>query len=168
MKERFTARRIIVLGCPGSGKSTFSLKLHDKTGIPLIHLDQIFWNADKSYISNDDFDQKLSKILKEPCFIIDGDYSRTYEERIASCDTVIFLDYDKKDCIQGIVSRLGKVRVDMPWTEEALDPELMEIVDAYGEKNRPLLYDLFEKYPDKQVIIFHSREEADVWLTSLA
>jgi adenylate kinase family enzyme len=36
-------RRVIVTGLAGSGKSTFSLALAVKTGLPVIHLDLHFW-----------------------------------------------------------------------------------------------------------------------------
>lgn len=49
-------KKIIVIGCPGSGKSTFSKKLHAITGLPLFHLDNINWNSDKSHISREEFD----------------------------------------------------------------------------------------------------------------
>ena len=43
-------KRIIVIGCPGSGKSTLSRKLHKITGIPLFHLDMMYWNADRTIV----------------------------------------------------------------------------------------------------------------------
>ena len=159
--------KIIVLGCPGSGKSTFSKKLHIKTGIRLIHLDNIWWRPDRSHISREEFDRKLSEILKGDNWIIDGDYSRTYEVRFEACDTVIFLDFGIDECMGGILGRVGQKRTDIPWTEQALDPELVKQVEAYEEKNRPAVLSLIEKYPDKKVLVFRSRVEADGWLAIL-
>ena len=51
--------RIVILGCPGSGKSTFARKLHERTGLPLIYLDRIWWRADRSHISREEFDLAL-------------------------------------------------------------------------------------------------------------
>ena len=85
-------QKIIVLGCSGSGKSTFSKRIHDAAGLPLIHLDNVWWKSDRSHISREEFDQKLGEILQEDKWILDGDYSRTYEVRFQSCDTVFFLD----------------------------------------------------------------------------
>ena len=55
-------QKIIVVGCPGSGKSTLSKELRDVTGLPLFHLDNIWWKPDKSHISREEFDQKLRGI----------------------------------------------------------------------------------------------------------
>lgn len=160
-------QKIIILGCPGSGKSTLAKKLHDTTGLPLFHLDAIWWKADRSHISRDEFDQKLQEILQTDQWILDGDYSRTYEIRFKSCDTVIFLDYSVDECMRGIKERIGKARTDMPWTEQELDPELVQLVENYPKDNRPVILSLLEKYPDVTPFVFKSRLEASEWLENL-
>ena len=167
MKETSIGRRILVLGCPGSGKSTFARRLQEKTGLPLVHLDNVWWRADRTHISRDEFDRVLAGLLAGESWIMDGDYSRTYEVRLRACDTVIFLDYPEAVCMAGIVARVGQERPDMPWTEQQLDPELVALVQNYARDNRPLICALLEKYPDKQALVFTSREEADRWLEQI-
>ncbi|MBQ6559837.1 MAG: AAA family ATPase [Erysipelotrichaceae bacterium] len=162
-----TGSRIIILGCPGSGKSTLARELQKRTGLPLFHLDNLWWKEDRTHISRDEFDQKLETILQKEEWIIDGDYSRTYEPRFLCCDTVIFLDYSEEECMKGIIDRVGKDRSDIPWTEQQLDPELVEQVRKYRNENRPVIYHLIEKYPDKKVLIFKNRTEADAWISVL-
>jgi len=159
--------KIIVLGCSGSGKSTFSKKLHEVTQLPLIHLDNIWWKKDRSHISREEFDRKLGEILQGDKWIIDGDYSRTYEVRFKACDTVIFLDLNFEECMSGIKERVGKKRSDIPWTEQELDPELVKLVDNYDSDNRPVILSLMEKYSNKNRFIFQSRSAADEWLNKL-
>ena len=159
--------KIIVLGCPGSGKSTFSKKLHEVTQLPLIHLDNIWWKKDRSHISREEFDRKLGEILQGDKWIIDGNYSRTYEVRFKACDTVIFLDLGFEECMSGIKERVGKKRSDIPWTEQELDPELVKLVDNYDSDNRPVILSLMEKYSNKNRFIFQSRSAADEWLNKL-
>ena len=160
-------QKIIILGCPGSGKSTLAKKLHDATGLPLFHLDAIWWNADRSHISRDEFDQKLHEIFQTDQWIIDGDYSRTYEMRFKSCDTVIFLDYSVDECMRGIKERIGKVRADMPWVENELSAELVELVKGYRVQTRPKVLELIAAHGDVECRIFNRREQADAWLRSL-
>lgn len=160
-------KKIIILGCSGSGKSTLAFQLQEITGLPLIHLDNVWWKPDRTHISRDEFDRKLAAILAGESWIIDGDYSRTYEPRFQACDTVIFLDFSKEDCMKGITERVGKARPDIPWTEQALDPELVEQVRNHRETARPRVYELIEKYPEKQVIILKDRKEAEAWLSAL-
>lgn len=156
-------KKILVLGCSGSGKSTFAGKLQKAVNLPLIHLDNVWWRPDRTHISRDEFDKRLEEILCTDSWIIDGDYSRTYEKRIAACDTVFFLDIPEEDCMNGIVQRVGKQRPDIPWIENTLDPELVRLVQTYHSENRPILYELLRKY-NRQTVIFRTRAEADAWL----
>ena len=116
-------KKIIVVGRSGTGKSTFSKKLSEITNINVYHLDNIFWRADKSQVSRDEFDEKLKEILNKKEWIIDGDYSRTYEERFQSCDTISLLDLPLSNSLQGVESRIGNKRVYRAWREEEYDEE---------------------------------------------
>ena len=161
-------KKIIVIGCPGSGKTTFSEKLNRLTGIPLFHLDAIWHKVDKTHISRDDFDQRLGEILASDSYIIDGNYSRTVERRIAACDTVFLFDLPTDVCLEGAVSRLGKKRVDMPWVDTELDPRFQDEIESFREENLPTVYGLLEKYGEgKQIVIFKSRAEADAFIDGI-
>ena len=158
-------KKIIVIGCPGSGKTTFAEKLRDKTGLPLFYLDAIWHKADKTHIPRDEFDARLSRILSLDSYIIDGNYSRTLERRIESCDTVFLFDLPTSVCIEGAISRLGKKRSDMPWIDTELDPWLREEIENFPTKNISVIYDLLDKYKDKNIIIFKQRTEADRFIS---
>lgn len=167
MTTKNNRSRIAIIGCPGSGKSTFARKLHEKTGLPLVHLDNIWWKPDRTHITREEFDAALAEILKADAWIVDGNYSRTVESRIAAADTVIFLDYDEQTCMDGVKARVGQVRPDMPWTEQKLDPELVALVKGFQTGQRPQILEILDRYPDKQVRIFQTRETADRWLESI-
>ena len=156
-------QRIIVIGCPGSGKSTLSRVLHNKTGIPLYHLDLMYWNADKTTVEKSVFLERLSAVLEKDEWIIDGNYASTMELRMAACDTVIYLDYPLEICLDGIKERRGKPRSDMPWIETEEDAEFVEFIKNYNEQQRPKVLKLFEKYSDKNIVVFGSREQQDAF-----
>ena len=157
-------KKIIVIGCPGSGKSTVSRTLHNKTGIPLYHLDMMYWNADKTTVEKSVFLERLSDVLEKDEWIIDGNYSSTMELRMAACDTVLFLDYPLEVCLDGIKERRGKPRSDMPWIETEEDAEFIEFIKSYNEQQKPKVLELLKKYSDKNIIILESREQADAFL----
>ena len=157
-------KRVIVIGCPGSGKSTVSRALHNKTGIPLYHLDMMFWNADKTTVEKSVFLKRLSAVLKKDEWIIDGNYGSTMELRMAACDSVIFLDYSLEVCLNGIKERRGKPRSDMPWIENEEDTEFIEFIKSYNEQQKPKVLEVLKKHGDKNIIIFESREQADAFL----
>ena len=160
--------KIIVIGCPGSGKSTFSKALHSHTGIPLYHLDMLFWNADKTTVEKSVFLDRMRKIFTESRWIIDGNYASTMEERLQFCDTVIFLDYPLEECLEGIKERRGKERSDMPWVEtQEEDAEFISFITNYNLKNRPQVIELLERYADKNIFIFKSRKEAETFLKGI-
>lgn len=156
--------KIIVIGCPGSGKSTFSRALYDITGIPLYHLDMMFWNADKTIVDKHVFLERLSAVLEKDKWIIDGNYGSTMELRLKKCDTVFFLDYPLDVCLDGVKERLGSPRSDMSWIETEEDAEFIEFIKKFNEQQRPQIMELLDKYRDKNIIIFTSREQADKFL----
>lgn len=153
--------KVIVIGCPGGGKSTFSRKLREKTNLPLFHLDMMFWKADKTTLSREEFDKQLSSVVMGDQWIIDGNYGRTLEMRLKECDTVFLFDLPVETCLAGAVSRVGKPREDMPWVEENLDEEFKQWILDFPEKELPRVYALLEQYPHKSLVVFRSHEQVN-------
>lgn len=159
-------KRVIVLGCPGAGKSTFSCRLAAKTGLPIYYLDMIWHRPDRSVIGADEFDRILNELLAKDEWIIDGNYARTLPVRFAHCDTVFYFDLPTELCVEGAKSRLGKKRDDMPWTEDELDPEFLHWILDFHRDVAPGI-DRLLMDSDKTVIRLRSREEADAFIESL-
>ena len=159
--------RILVIGSPGAGKSTFSRKLRDKTGLPLYYLDMIYHNPDRTTVGREEFDEKLSHILALGQWIIDGNYQRTLPMRFERCTDVFMFDLPAEQCLKGAEARIGQAREDMPWVEDEFDPEFRQYILDFQRDQIPGIYDLIEKYKDSRAItIFRSREEADGWIKS--
>ena len=160
-------KKIIVIGCPGSGKSTFSKSLHKITGLPLFHLDMLFWNPDKTSVAKPVFKERLSAVLRTPQWIIDGNYASTMELRMEACDTVIFLDYPTDLCLQGVRDRKGKARSDMPWFEsDQEDEEFIQFIKNYNTQSKPQVLELLNKYYYKNIFVFTNRTDADAFLAN--
>ena len=161
-------RKAIVIGCPGSGKTTFAEKLSNVTGLPLYYLDAIWHKPDRTHISREDFDTRIAEIFELERWIIDGNYSRTLEQRIAACDTVFLFDLPTEVCLQGAVERLGKGRYDIPWIDTELDPRLKCEIQEFGSEKLTRIYELLAAYGEnKKIVIFKSRQDADDYLDNL-
>ena len=161
-------KKIIVIGCPGSGKTTFAQKLKNKIGLPLFYLDAIWHKSDRTHISREEYDARLAEILKLDSWIIDGNYSRTIESRISACDTVFLFDLPVDVCLDGAISRLGKEYHDMPWIDTELDPKFKKEIEEFPSKNLPAIYALIDKYKgEKQIVVFKSREQANAFLNGV-
>ena len=161
-------QKVIVIGCPGSGKTTFAERLNIITGLPLYYLDAIWHKPDKTHISRENFDKSISAILNTAEWIIDGNYSRTLEIRLQQCDTVFLFDLPTEVCIQGATDRLGKGRYDLPWIDKELTPSFKQSIQDFPRNSLPRIYELIEKYSkNRQIIVFKSREDVDVFLKSI-
>ena len=159
--------KVIIIGCPGSGKSYFSKKLSKITNIPLYHLDNIYHNSDGSQIPKDEFDNILRSIFKTDKWIMDGNYQRTIPMRIKECDTVFLLDYPLEICLKGANDRIGTTRDDIPWVETELDKAFEQKILEFRDTKLPHIYEILNENKDKDIIIFKTREEADNYIKNL-
>jgi adenylate kinase family enzyme len=110
-------QRVLVIGSPGSGKSIFATNLAQRTGLPLIHLDQQYWNAGWLETPKDEWRAKVAQLVAGDQWIIDGNYSGSLDVRLARADTVIQLDVPAWVCVARVLRRIrqsrGKSRADM-------------------------------------------------------
>ena len=156
-------QKILIIGSPGSGKSTFGKYLSEKLNIPLVHLDKLFWKEGWTERDRDEFDSLLLKELKKDNWIIDGNYARTLDLRLKYADMVIFFDYNRFLCLWRVLKRVitnyGKVRIDMSdGCRERFDWEFMKYVYMFNDKQRADIYKKLSTNPDIKVIIVNNRK----------
>lgn len=159
--------KIIVIGSPGAGKSTFSRKLHEITALPLYYLDMIFWHTDKTTASREEFDAVLDEILRTDRWIIDGNYSRTIPKRLEKCDRVFLLDLPLEVCLDGVQSRIGKPREDLPWQETGPDEEFLQYIRDFHTAQLPEIKELVQN-SGVPCTVFHSHAEIDAFTAELS
>ena len=168
-KEINNFKKISIIGCPGSGKSTLSVQLAKILNLEVIHLDKVYWKPYWVNISKEEFDEKHDEILKKESFILDGNYNRTISKRLEKCDLVIYLDYDSQVCIDSYIQRVKDGSIKDFITEncvETLDEDFNNYISSYNEKNREnnykKIYDSNIKY-----IILNNRDEKDEFINSI-
>lgn len=167
-------KKISVIGPPGSGKSTLSIRLGKILGIDVHHLDRLWWLPDWKESSTEEFDRKLGLLLSNSSWIIDGNYQRTIERRIQSSDTVIWLDFGRTVCLYRVLKRilkfkLGERREDMTeGCDERLDMEFMKWIWNYRKREWYFTKDLVQEYGNgRDIIILRNPREASRFLKSL-
>ncbi len=162
-------QRALIVGCPGSGKSTFARRLRDLTGLPLHYLDMIWHRPDRTSITQAEFDRRLSEIVAGERWIIDGNYQRTIEPRLRRCDAVFLFDLPVEECLSGAAARVGRQREDLPWVEETLDGEFRQWIVDFPQNRLPELCEYLARYrEDREITVFHTRREAEDYLAGLS
>ena len=134
--------RIMIIGCGGAGKSTLARKLGEKTGLPVVHLDRIWWSPGNwEHLDREEFDVLLMQEMEKPRWIMDGNYNRTLDLRLERADTVIYLDFSRWQCLRGWIGRViknwGHARADMAeGCNEWFDPEMAGWIWNFNKQNR--------------------------------
>ncbi len=165
--------RVMIIGCGGAGKSTLARKLGEKTGLPVVHLDQIWWAPGHwQHIEKPEFDEKLALELQKPRWILDGNFNRTIEQRLEVCDTVIYLDYPRLVCLKNWLGRViknwGCHRPDMTeGCNEWFDPDMVNWIWNFNKNNRARYYEILNGAKDKRIYILKSRRQTQKFLDSL-
>ena len=156
-------RRVLVIGSGGSGKTTFARALADKTKLPLIHLDALYWSAGWKPTPNEEWDRIVKGLIARDAWVMDGNYGRTLATRLAACDSVIFLDVSRYVCLWRVFRRWiayrGRSRPDLAeGCPESLTWEFIWWIWTYPRRRRPdILRRLAELPASTQVVILSSQ-----------
>lgn len=156
--------RIVVLGNGGSGKSELSRKLSSRTGLPVIHLDPLFWRPGWNAGSRDEFRRDLDEAVAGERWIIDGNFVSAGDARFERADTAIFLDLPRRICLMRALGRSLRDRrsrrPDLPeGCEERLDWTFVKWMWHFDRNDRPQILERLRQSPAEVV---HLRSPADV------
>ena len=165
--------RVMIIGCGGAGKSTLARQLGEKTGLPVVHLDQIWWAPGNwKHLSREEFDVQLREEIEKPRWILDGNFNRTIPERLEKCDTVIYLDLPRYVCllswIKRVITNWGTARPDMAeGCAEWFDPEMAGWILRFNKDNRQRYYQLLNETEGIETIVLRNRRAVRKFLNSL-
>lgn len=161
-------KRILVIGCPGAGKTYFSKRLGAILSLPIIHMDNLYWRKDKTSISQEELKEKLKPYLEQEEWIIDGNYHHTLEMRLPYATDVFILDLPRKECIQGILERIDQPRDDIPWVENEKDAtELIAWTASYGFRTKDEEMAMLNKNKHLHIHVINSRQEMNDYLSKI-
>ncbi|MEI8174559.1 MAG: AAA family ATPase [bacterium] len=164
-------KKIAIVGCPSSGKTTMATQLGRMLNIPIYHLDKIFW-TDDGHLKQDPFIAKQEEMMRGDSWIIDGNFmkSKSYEMRLNNADTIIFFAFPKVIVYWRLLKRglkyFNKFRPDMGGKRRNhLNWELIKFIWNYPIDEE---YKKVSEYMhSKNVIILHNLKEEREFLKNL-
>ncbi|MEO8329473.1 MAG: adenylate kinase [Candidatus Nanopelagicales bacterium] len=157
----------------GGGKTRLSLEIARRLGLPVVHLDRDFWQPGWVSPEADWWRARVSELVAEPHWVMDGNYGRTLDQRVVVSDVVVFLDVPRRVALAGVLRRwwhhIGRTRPDLaPGCPERMDLAFLRWVWRYPKDGRPIVIDALAEVSDQVAIVrLQSRKEATIWVTSL-
>lgn len=164
--------RILVIGCPGSGKSTFSKRLSKLLNLPLLHMDRIYHIDNFNQISRDELKFKINQFMEDNnAFIIDGNYSGTLDLRLQHADKVFYFDIPTDICLKNAINRTksNELRTDIApgFDNSIIDEEFIEYIKTFNELKKPYNDKLLEKY-DVSITYFTNYNEVEDFFKNIS
>lgn len=166
-------QRVLVIGNGGAGKTWLARQLSNRIGLPVIHLDQHFWQEGWQKSSKEEWEEKVAGLAVGRGWIMDGTYSSTLEQRLAEADTVILLTPSRWKCLLRILWRRlryhGRTRPDLHDNcPERLTWEFIQYVYSFPSQREPLLRGkIAARAASKKVVILQNNREVRQFLNSV-
>jgi adenylate kinase family enzyme len=166
-------KRILIIGSGGAGKSTLARRLGERTGIEVIHLDNLFWHPGWVRTEKAEWLEIVRQAIAKESWIMDGNFGSTLEMRVVAADTIIFLDMPRYICIYRILKRWimyrNTNRPDMtPGCDEKVDWEFFMWVWDYPKRSRPEKELVLNRYAgEKHVVRLRSNREIEEFIQQI-
>jgi len=161
----------MITGCCGSGKSTLSRSLGQFTQLPLIHLDQEYWQAGWVEPRDEAWRSKVASLSSREKWIMDGNYSGTWDLRLPRAELLIYLRYPLLlvlyRALKRVITNYGKVRDDMaPGCPERFSLDFFHLIlVCHFRSSHTHLRRLQKLEPSQTLLIFRSPKALNKWIS---
>lgn len=160
-----TYKRFVIIGLPGSGKSTFAAKLGKILNLPVHHLDKHMFDGKKKR-DKQEFLLVKETLLKDEFWILEGCSFSTLEMRFARADIVIYFHLPRLLCIWRVCKRLFTFdkRIAETGCLNGINWTLIKYIWNFDRDKRQGIADLRKRYPKVEFLIFHCSQDLDEYL----
>ncbi|MFI4973487.1 MAG: hypothetical protein ACHP84_02995 [Caulobacterales bacterium] len=158
-------RRIAIVGCSGGGKSALAVRLGERLGVPVIHVDALFWKPGWTESGTDEFRAKLAAAVTGEAWIADGNFPTNADVHFPLADTIIWVDQPRLKCLRRAVQRalfwFGRARPDLaPGCPEQIDLKFWAYIWTWDRLARPRVQAAIDAHaPHATLIRLHSDRE---------
>ena len=167
--------RILIIGCPGAGKSVLTKRVNEFLGYPVMHLDKVYHIGGKTHISREELVCKVTEFANSyDNWIIDGNYISTLDMRVKLADTIIVLNISSEVCLANAFRRSeeaikqGDNRQDMAeGFDYTITEDFVNFIKDFGKDTMPKIEEILKSYRDKTVLIINSYEDMENLIISL-
>ena len=165
-------QRILVIGSPGAGKSTVAGRISELTGLPVVHLDQLFWEPGWKLRKREDYLRLVEAAIEEESWIIDGNCVPTLSKRLQRADAVLFLDLPTRICLWRVLKRIftgyGVTRPDMADDcPERFDWEFLLYVIRFRNAMRPKVAAILAEHQYAKLTRATCHDEVERWIAQI-
>lgn len=165
-------KRILIIGSNGAGKSTFSYRLAEKTGLPLVHLDKIYWHNNWEITPGEEFRNKVLEEAQKDSWIIEGNNMSSLHQRLPYAGTVFWFEFPPVICVFNIIKRelkyRNKVRPDMPdQCYGKFDLKFLKLAWNFNKDNHDRIENSLKENKHLKVIRFTNYRQVKKYLSNI-
>jgi adenylate kinase family enzyme len=164
-------QRVAIVGPGGAGKSTFARALGERTGIPVLHLDEYYWKPGWVETPREEWRRRQAELVAADRWIADGNYGGTFDARFVRADTVIVVARPRVACVSAAITRTARNHgkpVQAEGCPERFDLEFYRWIWNYERDSRPRLDDALQRHVHLHVVELTSRDAMARFLENAA